>query len=219
MPPTTTIAVLTGDLVGHLRKGPAATEAAMRAIAAAADAMAGRTGQPSPRFTRFRGDGWQMYLTMPALSLRAAVVIQGRLMALGMESRIAIGIGPADSLGTTNLADAAGPAFETSGRALDAMGDAWRLHIAGAGVLPQDAQIADLIGERMQRWTPAQAEAAALRLASPDRVVTLFDIGRTLGISPQAVNDRLRGAGSNVLESVLRRWEKVAVRGNAGPDP
>lgn len=219
MPSPATIAVLTGDLVGHVRKGTTATEAAMTALAQTADGIAGWTGQAAPRFTRFRGDGWQIYLTQPPLSLRAAVVMQARLMTLGMESRIAIGIGPAESLGTTNLADAAGPAFETSGRGLDAMGDAWRLHIAGDGVLPQDSQIADLLGERMQRWTPAQAEAAALRLASRDRVVTLFDIGRVLGISPQAVNDRLRGAGSNVLESVLRRWEKVAVGGNAGPDP
>ncbi|RYI16719.1 MAG: hypothetical protein EON48_10440 [Acetobacteraceae bacterium] len=59
----------------------------------------------------------------------------------------------------------------------------------------------------MGRWTAAQAEAAALHFSGPDRTPTLHEIGKSLGISAQAVNDRLRGAGAQTIASVLRRWE------------
>lgn len=180
----------------------------MKAIQIAAEVIEGwQAPGTAARFTRFRGDGWQICLADPRFSLRAAVVIQARLIALGMESRISIGIGTADSLGTADLSDAAGRAFELSGHGLDQMGDTWRLAINKDGLRPEDQIIADLLGERMGRWTRAQAEAAALHLASRERVTTLAEIGAALQISPQAVNDRTRGAGSQVIASVLRRWE------------
>lgn len=184
-----------------------------KAAATIADWHASRT---DARFTRFRGDGWQICLAEPRLSLRAAVVIQGHLNALGIESRISIGIGPAASLGSSDLSDAAGRAFELSGHGLDQMGDAQRLAIEKDGIAVEDQLIADLLGERMGRWTAAQAEAAALQLASPAKVKTLFEIGRLLDISPQAVNDRLRGAGGQTIASVLRRWENA--KANEGWD-
>lgn len=204
------IAVLTGDLVGSTGHSADVVDAAIRAIRAAAlNIGAWQIPPADPRFTRFRGDGWQIYLANPRFSLRAAVVIQGGLMAMNMESRISVGIGPTDSLGSADLADAAGKAFEDSGRGLDSMGDSFRLAISGAGVQERDAIIADLLGERMQKWTTAQAAAAALQLGSPGKVRTLFDIGRELDISPQAVNDRVRGAGCTTLASILRRWEHL----------
>ena len=184
---------------------------------AAGDISSWQAPPHDTRFTRFRGDGWQIALHDPRFSLRAAVVLQASLLALGLESRISIGIGPAVNLGTTDLADAAGMAFELSGKGLDEIGDAWRLAIAGEAVLEQDRMIADLLGERMGRWTAPQAEAAALYLSSPSRVTTLHEIGTVLGISPQAVNDRLRGAGCPAIASVLRRWE--ADKGSQDPAP
>jgi hypothetical protein len=209
------VAVLTGDLVRSTGQPAEAVEAAMQAIRQAADAItAWQDPARDTRFTRFRGDGWQILLDTASLSLRAAVVIQGRLLALGLESRISIGIGPAESLGTADLADASGEAFELSGRGLDHMVDAARLAIDGATVLEEDRMIMDLLGERMGRWTAAQAEAAAMQLATPDRAPTLQEIGKTLGISAQAVNDRVRGAGCQAIASVLRRWE--AAKRNQG---
>ena len=204
------IAVLTGDLVGSTAYPAKTLEAAMQAIRATAAEAAGWQSPPGDtRFTRFRGDGWQIVLDEPHLSLRAAVVIQGRLVALGLETRISIGIGTADSLGTRDLADAAGSAFETSGRGLDDMAPQVRIAIAGTAIRVQDELIADLLSERLSRWTAAQAEAVALQLAAPDRPRTLQEIGRQLKISPQAVNDRVRGAGGQIIGSVLRRWEQM----------
>ncbi len=209
----TVIAVLTGDLVGSTGHPAEAVDAAMQAIHTVALSIADwQTPPTDTRFTRFRGDGWQMVLTNPRFALRAAVVIQGRLKAMGMESRIFIGIGKAKSLGTSSLADAAGEAFEKSGHGLDSMGNAWRLGLDKEGILIEDQLIADLLGERMERWTTAQAEAASLQLASPVKIRTLFDIGRALNISPQAVNYRVRGAGCYAIASVLRRWENLKVR-------
>jgi hypothetical protein len=211
------VAVLTGDLIGSTGHPVADVDAAMQTIRLAS-ANAGRWHKipHDTRFTRFRGDGWQIVLAEPRLSLRTAIVIQGSLLALGMESRISIGIGEAETLGTTNLSDAAGPAFELSGHGLDQMGDSWRFAIEGKAPRVEDQLIADLLGERAGRWTAAQAEAASLYLASPSKIRTLFEIGMELGISPQAVNDRLRGAGCQVIASVLRRWE--ALRGAPNTD-
>lgn len=211
--PAPQIAVLTGDLVGSTSLSVQTLDAAMRAIrTAAAEAGPWHSPPSDTRFTRFRGDGWQIVLSDPRLSLRAAVVIQGLLIALGQESRISIGIGTADTLGTRDLADAAGPAFELSGRGLDVMPAHLRLAIAGSGIRLQDELIADLLGERMGRWTAAQAEAMALQLGSPERIRTLQEIGQKLNISAQAVNDRIRGAGGQIIGSVLRRWEKMPGR-------
>jgi hypothetical protein len=207
------IAVITGDLVGSTGHPADKVDAAMQAIhTAALNISDWQTPPKDTRFTRFRGDGWQMVLTSPHFALRAAVVIQGRLIAMGLESRMFIGVGKPDSFGTSNLADASGKAFEESGRGLDDMGEMWRLKISGVGVEVQDDIIADLLGERMQKWTAAQAEAASLQLASPIKIRTLFDIGRALNISPQAVNYRVRGAGCHQIASVLRRWENLKAK-------
>jgi hypothetical protein len=92
------------------------------------------------------------------------------------------------------------------------MSDPERIGIDKEGIHQEDQLIADLLGERMGRWTAAQAEAAAMQLASPLKITTLFEIGKELNISPQAVNDRVRGAGCATIASVLRRWEGLKVR-------
>lgn len=209
------IAVLTGDIVRSTTYPAATLEHAMQAIQRAAAGLATLQSPPAdPRFTRFRGDGWQIALIKPHLSLRAAVVIQAHLTTLGLATRLCIGIGPADSLGTTDLSDAAGEAFERSGRGLDALSDTARLAIDGHQVREEDRIIADLLDERMGRWTAAQAEATAMQLGKPDRSITLQEIGASLGISAQAVNDRLRGGGGQTIASALRRWE--AAKRNQG---
>jgi hypothetical protein len=211
------VAVITGDLVASTKQAADQIDAAMQAIRdAAAIIAAWQTPPIDTRFTRYRGDGWQIVLADPRFALRAAVVIQARLIALGMESRIFIGVGSADTLGTGTLADASGEAFARSGQGLDGMGDNWRLGIDGDAVRVEDQLVADLLGERMGRWTVAQAEAAAMQLATPARITTLHEIGKVLKISPQAVNDRVRGAGCATIASVLRRWEAQKARDGWG---
>ena len=162
-------AILTGDLIGSTKAAPPALERAMDLFAeAATEVAAWSPGALPPRFTRFRGDGWQMLVADPGLALRAALYLTARLRAadLDLGTRIAIGIGGIDSLGKTSLADARGPAFEASGRTLDHMGRTRRLAIEGDGITGFHRIILDLLDEIATHWTRQQAEATALYLAS-----------------------------------------------------
>jgi hypothetical protein len=201
-------AVLTGDLIGSTEAAPPAVERALAVLAEAARGVAGWRSGADTRFTRYRGDGWQMHVADAGLGLRAAMALIARLRAadLGLATRAAIGIGGVDSLGTTSLADARGTAFEASGHALDALGRSRRLTIDGHGVVPLHHGVVDLLDERSTRWTKPQAEATALYLHPDDP--TLTDIAPLLGISAQAVNYRLAGAGAPAIRRALQAWEQ-----------
>jgi hypothetical protein len=201
-------AVLTGDLIGSTEAAPPAVERAMAVLAEAARGVAGWRPGADARFTRYRGDGWQIHVADAGLGLRAAMALIARLRAadLGLATRAAIGIGGVDSLGTTSLADARGTAFEASGHALDALGRSRRLTIDGHGVAPLHHGVVDLLDERSTRWTKPQAEATALYLHPDDP--TLTDIAPLLGISAQAVNYRLAGAGAPAIRRALQAWEQ-----------
>ncbi len=211
MPPPLS-AVLTGDLVGSARLPAAAVERAMARLEDGAAAVADWAGQHT-RFTRFRGDGWQIWLARPWLCLRAAMAMAAALRAggAGLASRIAIGIGVAESLGGASLADARGEAFVISGRGLDAMARGQRIALAGAGTGPRDRIIAALMAERAGRWTPPQAEALALALHP--REPRQAELAAALAITPQAVAYRLAGAGAGVLREALAQWEEAAAPG------
>lgn len=210
--PEPAAAILTGDLIGSTRADPADLEAAIDLLAATAEEIAAwMPDAPGPRFTRYRGDGWQLHVAVPALALRALLFLIARLRAadIGLGTRAAIGIGEAASLGTDSLADARGPAFEASGRALDAIGRTRRLAIEGEGVTPWQRIIVDLLDERTARWTRPQAEAMHLALALRPDEPTLAEMAATLDITAQAVNYRLTGAGAPAIRRTLRSWEEV----------
>jgi hypothetical protein len=206
-PPTRTAAILTGDLIGSTKVAPPALERAMGVLAEAASEVSGWMPGADTRFTRFRGDGWQMYLANPGLALRAALMLNAwlRTADVGLATRAAIGIGRIASLGTDSLADARGPAFEASGHALDHMGRTRQLAIEGDAITSLHQIIVELLDERATRWTKEQAEATAYYLR-PDNP-TLTDIAPRLGISAQAVNYRLSGAGAPVIRRALKAWE------------
>ncbi|MCR8723883.1 hypothetical protein [Frigidibacter sp. ROC022] len=210
------VAVLTGDLIDSSRAAPAEVDAAMTCLGAAAREIAARA-RTDARFSRFRGDGWQMVLENPSDSLRATLLLTARLRAadLDLATRIAIGIGAVDSLGTRNLGDATGPAFVTSGHLLDGLPHDRRLAIAGPKdpdqpafrqlVTPLHEAILALVEQQSQRWTAAQAEAVALSLIHPGR--THAQLAAQLGVTRQAVQSRLASAGAAALEPALRAFE------------
>jgi hypothetical protein len=217
-PTPRTAAILTGDFVGSTDAPVDALERAMQALSDTARSISAWTGADT-RFTRFRGDGWQMHVALPGLALRAALAAVARLRAAdaGLATRAAIGIGRIESLGSASLADAHGPAFELSGHALDRMPRTRRLSIDGDGVTALHRIVVDLLDERSARWTREQAEAMALHL-TPDNP-TLTDIAPRLGISPQAVNYRLAGAGGTAIRHALRDWEAAFATPSAATAP
>lgn len=203
----TPAAVLTGDLIGSSAAGPKATGAAMDHLAAVAEEIALWPGGTPTRFTRYRGDGWQMLVAPPGRGLRAALILAASLRATAHLplTRIALGFGQIGSGGGSDLSDAHGAAFTAAGAALDAIGRHDRLAAAGAGMSPLHLAMLALMDDRCQRWSPEQAEAMVLALfpAPPTQAA----MAKALGISTSAVNYRLIGAGIRPVRRALEAWE------------
>jgi len=194
-------AVLTGDLIASRGSGTDPVQAAMDILRDTSADFCKDHALPAPRFTRFRGDGWQILLAQPSFALDATLGLLARLKAadLNIETRIAIGIGPVETEGTRDLSDADGAAFHVAGDLLDRIGHRRRLTIGGDGIGPWQVAALDLIDHLSAAWSATQAEAVALALAA-DRP-TQDTIASSLGITRQAVQSRLAGAGFAYLDS------------------
>lgn len=159
-------------------------------------------------FTRYRGDGWQILVSLAHFGLRAALMMFARLAAdPGLPStRIAVGLASVDQVPGPDLSNAHGAAFAVSGRALAQMKRGERLRLAGRGITPCLAAFIGLLDDRITDWTPEQAEAVA-HVIAPD-APTQVEIAAMLGISPQALSARLAGARWPTIRGVLREWER-----------
>lgn len=199
-------AVILGDLIGSRQHTAPQLDRAMQALAETADALGSLTGQS--HFTRYRGDGWQLATGRPEMALRLAVALSARLIADGgPATRVAIGIGEIESLAGGELGAASGSAFLRSGQMLDQMSPRRRLVLAGApaGAAPWiDAQL-HLIEYIAERWSAAQAQALVLAL-SPGWDVQA-DLAAKLGVTRQAMQVRLKGAGYSAITSALTAFE------------
>jgi hypothetical protein len=192
-------AVLTGTLTG-----PATERSADFSMAALAEA-AGELiawGMANPRFMRFRGTSWQMYLSDGSRALRVSLFLAACLRAAetGMGTRVAAAVGAVERL-DDNLGRAAGPAFDASGQALDRMPRGRWLRVVAAGPDP---------------WAGAsEALALALDPAAPPQ----GDIAARLGVTRQAVQARLSAAGLPALLPALAAFEAAETVGITLPSP
>ncbi len=180
----------------------------MGVLNTAATQIASHDDLIKPKFTRFRGDGWQIMVTSPQYSLKYAVHLFAALRAtnLNLDTRMSIGIGSVRSTGTNTLADADGDAFVLSGGNLDQIGKR-RLTVARAPSGPFPGSYFAMLEDIMFGWTTAQAQAIALALRSPN--TTQDDIAKTLGITRQAVQLRLAGAHHATIDWVLSDFAKA----------
>lgn len=201
LPMGSSIAILTGDLIGSTRAAPGRVEATMTLLAETAAEVGDDT-----RFTRYRGDGWQMALEKPGDCLRACLFILARLRANqeALPTRIAVGIGTEYPTDAADLSTAMGPAFTASGRALEQMDKARILTISGAGVEDFRRLAFAFAEDYARRWSAEQAEAMALAL-HPD-APTQDQIAARLRITRQAVGSRLRAAGYRILSQASQAF-------------
>jgi hypothetical protein len=197
------LAVLTGDLVRSTELAPHELVKTFGALERAAGDIADWQGAPTG-FTRYRGDGWQLILTRPKLTLRAALKIIAAVRSLGdgHATRIAVGLGVGELGQGGSLASAGGEAFVASGRALDDIGSKVQLTIAAKGAEGALYRLADHV---TKGWTQAQSRAIEPLLA-PDKP-THAEVARQLGISRQAVEKALNGAGFGAIEASLNLVE------------
>ncbi|TKA96624.1 hypothetical protein FAZ78_10480 [Cereibacter changlensis] len=202
------ISVITGDIVGSSDAPAGALERTMQLLTRAAGELT-YWSLPPARFTRFRGDGWQVLVNPPELAPRVALFLTARLRAdpEAMASRMSIGTGPFASLGGADLSDARGAAFELSGRGLDAMSRLRLFSVEGEGLTALHPVVLDLLEQHCRKWTRDQAAAAALALHPGNP--TLQDMASVLGISPQAVNYRLSGGAVQAIRRALTGWEEA----------
>ena len=211
-------AVLSGDLIGSTNAAPSRIDHSMALISSAAARVS-----IDSHFTRYRGDGWQIYLAEPRLFLWATVYLNAVLKAdpKGLPTRISIGLGTANNLGESGLAGASGTAFVHSGRALDASNAVGRtLALSGEGTDDVQRSLIAFVEDRMNSWSPEQAEAVALKLAParvfPDSMPTQDEMSLALGISRQAVGARLKAAGwaliYNACVAIHDHFEDEAIK-------
>jgi len=200
-------AVISGDLIASSAKGGAAIDAAMANLADTAARLSNLT-ESDTRFTRHRGDGWQIYVDIPGLALTCALAMTTALRrsGAGLDTRQAIGFGRVETLPAKALGGAYGEAFELSGRALDQMAKGVRLCLANRLIVtPLHEALIALIDWQSARWSKEQAEAVQGRLLDANRPNA--DLAATLGITRQAFEARLSSAGYSALEPALHAFQ------------
>lgn len=198
-------AVLTGDLIDSTDLTATQLNDALQALEDTTRDIAKWDGGIVTGFARRGGDGWQCAIAAPRLSLRAALALRAALRELGKSraTRIAIaensGTLPADRDPNSGH----GPAFITSGRLLDTLPSQVGMAHAAEGALGAAVRLADHISSG---WTPAQARAVRLMLWPRDRIRA--EAAKQLGITRQAVNQALWGAGFPAINDALTMIER-----------
>lgn len=202
------LAILTGDLgAAAATLSPEQIDQALQALRDSARTICEWDGH-DPRFTRFRGDGWQICLARPQHALRAALVMRATVKSLGkgFETRIGLAVGRGTLPKHGDLNQASGPVFAASGRALDRLTDQTAkapgmAHTRG-GAIGGATRLADHIS---RGWSPAQARAMALMLHQ--HAPTHAEAAAQIGVTRQAVDQALRAAGYPALSEALAQIE------------
>lgn len=195
--------VFTGDLIASRRAGSQTLNATIASLELAA-AEIGRWNGGASHFTRFRGDGWQVFLAEPRFVLRALVLLFASAKMEKSLTGTRIGIGKGEViLRSPSLADAEGSAAELAGEALDGLKG--RAIFGAEGFSPAEGAMLRLGALVAQNWTPAQAEAMFSMLARPQP--SQVAVAQRLGIKPASLADRLTNAGFDGLEASFQQLE------------
>jgi hypothetical protein len=208
-------AVLTGDIIGssrlRLHQLESVRSSLMRAVGAV---RRWKRGLVKGRTEFFRGDGWQILLTDPAMAMRVAVFLRASLLAGGVaDSRIAIGLGESETT-HARIALSTGQAFVLSGRALDEMTHYSRMTI---GIPSSSAPLSDwlpvvghLCDSLIDQWTRRQAEIVCLAIDPKEPDYERVGQSMRPKVSKQAVAKGLRGANWYVVREAIHRFEDTS---------
>lgn len=199
-------AVLTGDIIKSTSLDNSLLEQGLVALSDGAEQLS-EWAQAPCHFSRARGDGWQMVLARPALSLRACLFLRAELRRHGRDlaSRISVAVGNGTIPESGDLNAAGGDAFLRSGRGLEAMKRRQQLAFDSGennGAVRAAFHLADALS---RGWTEAQAAAIA-GLLHPD-APTQADVARTLQIAKQAVQQVADATEFDAVEAALLAFE------------
>ena len=208
-------AVLTGDIIRSSRLERTAMEAVRSSLLHATSVVRRwKRGTISGKLEFFRGDGWQLVVTHPAMALRIGVFLRASLLATGLaDTRIAIGLGEVDASSPRRTSLSTGPAFALSGRALDTMTQYANMTIEvpkSAGVLSSWLPlIGHLCDSLIEQWTQRQSEivCAVIDPREPDYETVSQTIVPV--VSKQAVAKALKGANWHVVREAIHQFEET----------
>jgi hypothetical protein len=207
-------AVITGDFIGFSGL-PASVRREMYFIlkACGRDLVEAFPGIMPYEVDVFRGDGWQMLITSPALSLRSALYVRAFIKAHApdrtVDLRLSIAVGPIDYVPDGRVSAGDGTAFRLSGKLLDRMSSpkAGSMRFAANG--RDDGTLLDglvrMTGAFADGWTARQSLAVtgALRGWPRNRIAGLW----TDPVSPRAVGKHLERANWHAVEHGLTAFE------------
>ncbi|HZL41709.1 MAG TPA: hypothetical protein VFD66_00345, partial [Verrucomicrobiae bacterium] len=207
-------AVLTGDVVESSKLGEAARRELPVALEKASRAARALYGKAVPLDADvFRGDSWQLVVTDAKLGLRVAVFfrahLHGNAPGVGLDTRIAIGIGTINFVPKGRVSQGDGPAFRESGKVLERMPKNRRLGLSVAET-ETPAGIAPVIGLMdtvMERWTEKQSLAVAgmLQGLPQSQIAELWNPP----VKQPVVARHLRQAGWEAVEAGLTYVENT----------
>lgn len=215
-------AVLTGDLVRSSKLTSDESQGAMQWLRDAVRAFEALHPQSiAGELDTFRHDSWQLLMTQPALSLRAAVYLRAALKLHSnkharYDTRISIGVGEVETVAESRISDSRGSAFTISGKNLDAMGrnrlvfeaqdkESTALAVMGHVAVPLlDCVVTD--------WTSTEAHAVrgSLEWRTQEKIAQLLPPNPRSGktVTRQAVSDSLDRGNWRTVEDVLQSIEE-----------
>ncbi|MEO1139811.1 MAG: hypothetical protein AAFW87_10175 [Pseudomonadota bacterium] len=204
-------AVFTGDLIGSRDASADAVESSMTVLKETAD-MLGDDLDIDLRFSRHRGDGWQILLTRPEALYEAYLAFVSRQQAHddSLHTKISIGLDTVSHAGTRDLSDASGKAFVASGDMMEHLSTSkgsLRVAISGQGAQTWQMGLLRVSDWMAQNWSTHQSEAVALYLLRRDLRANA-DRAAALGISRQAYEARFHSSGFPALADAREAfWE------------
>jgi hypothetical protein len=215
-------AVLTGDIVGSSKLSKPDRQRLPQLLKRAArETQKAFPGTAPLELDVFRGDSWQWLLQDDVRCLRIALYLRACLRSeaergRGLDTRIAIAIGPVDFVPKNAVSEGDGEAYRASGRALEQLpGNRLLTLTATDQTLPSGVDVSlQLLDAVVQGWTGKQAEAVtgALRGWTQEKIAQTW----SRAISQPAVTKHLAKAFWPNVEAGLIYVEGVLGKGDAG---
>jgi hypothetical protein len=217
-------AVLTGDIIGSSRLLPLQLESVRSSLIDAVNVVRSwKRGLVKGRPEFFRGDGWQLLLTDPAMAMRVGIFLRAALLAGGVaDSRIATGLGGGEEALYKRAALSTGQAFVLSGHALDEMTRYSRMTIEmpkSSGPLSDWMPvIGHLCDAFIDQWTRRQAEIVCVAIDPKEPDYEKVAQSLKPAVSKQAVAKGLNGANWHVIRETIHRFEETPWEALLEPD-
>lgn len=207
-------AVLTGDLIDSTRLDTPSREEARKLVLSSVNDLndwlpKNKVVYGDPEI--FRGDQWQALLAQPKFALRAVLFVRAKLIAMGFDTRISVGIGSVDHISKSSISMSDGDAFLRSGHGLDDMNTDSEFAISLPTRMETNERwvkiVVELAGAIVSDWSELQAEAVRFAI-DPKKNYSQKQIAENLDVSAQAVSDRLKVAKWKALKEAILGFEE-----------